>query len=117
MPSRCGDARSPVSGFLTPAASAHPQYRTDVSRLDTGTRGRPGRPADRGMRPGAVRVRVTSAARDRGNQDRQALRVSTGPGATPATEALSEIGDGNEHRQTGNGEHGICAQAAGGKAA
>jgi hypothetical protein len=33
-----------------------------------------------------------------------------------ATDALSEMGDGNEYRQTGNGEHGIRAQAARGKA-
>jgi hypothetical protein len=34
----------------------------------------------------------------------------------PATDALLEMGDGNEYRQAGNGEHGIRAQAARGKA-
>src|SRR6266699_1625418 len=37
-----------------------PQHRTDAGRLVTGTRVRPGRPADQGHGPGAVRVRVTS---------------------------------------------------------
>src|SRR6266516_2042364 len=37
-----------------------PQYRTDAGRLVTGTRVRPGRPADQGHGPGAVRVRATS---------------------------------------------------------
>src|ERR1700751_3125317 len=35
--------------------------------------------------------------------------------AMSATEALLEMGDGNEHQQTGSGEHGICPQAAQGK--
>jgi hypothetical protein len=34
----------------------------------------------------------------------------------PAADALLEMGDGNEYRQTGSGEHGKRAQAARGKA-
>jgi hypothetical protein len=33
-----------------------------------------------------------------------------------AIDTLLEMGDGNEYRQAGNGEHGIRAQAARGKA-
>src|ERR1700730_16759140 len=82
-----------------------PQHRTDVGRLVTGTRVRPRRPADQGTWTGVSRVRVTSAARDRGSEDRKPSRPLP-PGAMSATDASSEMGDGNEYRQTGNGEHG-----------
>jgi hypothetical protein len=36
------------------------RHRTDAGRLVTGTRVRPGRPADQGHGPGTVRVRATS---------------------------------------------------------
>src|SRR6266513_923373 len=42
--------------------------------LVTGTRVRPDRPADQGTGPGSVRVRMTSAERDRGGQDPKPYR-------------------------------------------
>jgi len=79
-----------------------PQHRTDVGRLVTGTRVRPRRPVDQGTWPGVSRVRVTSP-----HATVEARAASPPghyrPGAMPATDASSEMGDGNEYRQTGNG--------------
>src|SRR5258706_7547236 len=88
-----------------------PQHRTDVGRLVTGTPVRPARPADQGTGQGSVRVRVTSAARDRRSQDTKPSRPLPAR-AMSAIGTLLEMGDGNEYRQAGNGEHGIRAQAA-----
>ena len=87
----------------------------EPGRLAAGTCGHPGRPAYQGTRPGVSRVRETSP-----HATVEARTASPpghyGPGAMSAADALSEMGDGDEYRQTGNGEHGIRAQAARGKA-
>src|ERR1700704_1800063 len=70
-------------------------------------------------RPGARARGHTGASdlatRDRGRQDRKPSRPLPAR-AIPATDAFSEMGDGNEYHQAGSGEHGIRAQAARGKA-
>ena len=113
---RCGGARSQDSGFLTSAASVHPE--TGTGRRPAGHR-YPRAPGPT-RRPGArARGRTGAsdlAARDRGSQDRKPSRPLPAR-AMSAIDTLLEMGDGNEYRQAGNGEHGIRAQAARGKAA
>src|SRR6267378_1787747 len=113
-PRRCGGARSQDSGFLASAASVHPS----TGRTPPAGHRYPRAPGPT-RRPGArARGRTGAsdlAARDRGSQDRKPSRPLPAR-AMSAIDTLLEMGDGNEYRQAGNGEHGIRAQAARGKA-
>src|SRR5271154_7549139 len=107
----------PEPGRRIPAVRSisPPQHRTGVGRLVTGTRVRPGRPADQGTGQGRYGCECPSA-----HATMEARTPSPPghyrPGAMSAIDSLLEMGDGNEYHQAGNGEYGIRAQAARGKA-